>query len=251
VRANLLAAPQAVLSHRSAAAMHRLEGFGSGRIEMTVPRGKRAVGTSAIVHQARDLQGADVVRIRGLPVTSIERTIIDLARVVDEDTLRKVVDEVLRRKKTSVKRLRARLGRMKRPPAPIVNLVATLTSMDEGRESALEDAFIALLKRAKLPLPVRQFALYDGRRKFASADLGYPNAGIVIELVSNWHTGQAVEKDSKRYNRMALLGLALLQFTWDQVHREPDETIDTVRSALAQRDPLMRAGGRAAAVAGS
>lgn len=69
----------AVVSHASAAALHRLGDLPHDVAEFIVPKSRRTVRDGIRLHQAR-LAAADVTIAEGLPVTTIERTIADLLR---------------------------------------------------------------------------------------------------------------------------------------------------------------------------
>ena len=53
------------------------------RTTCVVPRGRNVVRVGHVIHTARALDGRDVTRIDGLPVTSGTRTLIDLAATTD------------------------------------------------------------------------------------------------------------------------------------------------------------------------
>jgi hypothetical protein len=82
----LWAGPDSVLAHSSAAAIWRIRPA-SQVSEVIVPatRGPRAEGVN--VHRVARLREVDVMRVRGLPVTTPVRTIVDLATVLDPDDL--------------------------------------------------------------------------------------------------------------------------------------------------------------------
>lgn len=77
---------QVWLSHRAAAARHGFTGCEKGRLEfLTTTRIRPADGH--ILHYVADMPPCDVEVVRGIPVTSPARTLLDLATVVDEETL--------------------------------------------------------------------------------------------------------------------------------------------------------------------
>jgi predicted transcriptional regulator of viral defense system len=88
-----------VLSHESAAALRELRRVGSGAIHVTVPGvtgRKRRTGIR--LHRSTTLTARDVTVHEGIPVTTVARTIIDLARVLPTDALEKVVDRADQRR---------------------------------------------------------------------------------------------------------------------------------------------------------
>ena len=83
-------------SHRSAAALHGIEGFKLGRIEVTVPRGKRPSMSGVVLHQSTQMNLAKPMPRNGVPCTGVARTVIDLASIVTTKRLDRVIDAVLR-----------------------------------------------------------------------------------------------------------------------------------------------------------
>lgn len=86
-------APDAVLSHRSAGALHRLRDWGHTKIEITVPRrsARRHEGTK--VHRSTTLTGQDVTVVNNIPCTSVARTLLDLGEVVTGRQLERSFDQ--------------------------------------------------------------------------------------------------------------------------------------------------------------
>ena len=72
-----------VVSHRSAAAVHGIGNMYADRHEMTAPVRKQSRRSDVIVHRA-DVPRSDIVIARGMLVTTIERTLADLARTEPE-----------------------------------------------------------------------------------------------------------------------------------------------------------------------
>jgi predicted transcriptional regulator of viral defense system len=72
---------QCVASHRTAAALHRFDGFSPRTIEVTVPRSVRYRTALAVVHQSLDLEPRDCCHVGPIPVTTPSRTLIDLGAV--------------------------------------------------------------------------------------------------------------------------------------------------------------------------
>jgi hypothetical protein len=84
--------PKAVLSHRSAGRLWGLLRSGSSRIEVTAPRSREwhAVLT---VHTTRCLSAEDRDVMDAIPITSLARTIVDLAETLTDPWLARAVHE--------------------------------------------------------------------------------------------------------------------------------------------------------------
>ncbi len=72
-----------VVSHRSAAAVHDIGNMYADHHEMTAPVRKQSRRSDVIVHRA-DVPRSHIVIARGMLVTTIERTLADLARTEPE-----------------------------------------------------------------------------------------------------------------------------------------------------------------------
>jgi predicted transcriptional regulator of viral defense system len=148
--------PGAVLSHRDAAALHDLRSSGATRIEVSTPAKSRPTGIQ--VHGRRSLAAEDVTTVDGIPVTTVARTLVDLAGVVHHELLAKALSEAERQHKLDVRAIERVLertrGRRGRDHAAIRAALAELR--DHGTtltRSSLEDAFLRLIDDAGLPRP--------------------------------------------------------------------------------------------------
>ena len=82
----LAAGAGAVLSHVSAAALHGIRPSASSRHDVTVADRRRGPSGVRVHHAA--LPPGDVTVVDGIPVTTIERTLLDLAAVLRPPALR-------------------------------------------------------------------------------------------------------------------------------------------------------------------
>jgi hypothetical protein len=151
----LACGPDALLSHRSAAALWELPAGGSGPIHVTVP-GRRKKGQEGIrVHNVRHLHRADRTLIDNIPVTSLARTLLDLTETETAQRLRTLVEASERLDlfdltqiedviagspgRHGIKPLRAVLARLRGPPP--------------DTRSRLERRFLESVREARLPEP--------------------------------------------------------------------------------------------------
>lgn len=92
-------------SHRTAAALWRLEGFDPRLIEVTTPRWKRRPNDSVKVHENKHMTAADVTTRAGIPCTAIEWTPIHLGAVVPAVLVEVGLDDALRRGLTTPEKI--------------------------------------------------------------------------------------------------------------------------------------------------
>ncbi|HEX2041940.1 MAG TPA: DUF559 domain-containing protein [Acidimicrobiales bacterium] len=117
------------------------------------------------------------------------------------------------------------------------DLVAQRARETAPTESPLEDALVALLRRHRLPEPVRQHPVAVGGGRVVRLDLAYPDARVGIEAdCRRWHSGRAdFQSDRERGNHLAARGWTVLRFGWDDVGRRGDRVADDVRRVLQHR----------------
>ena len=111
----LAAGDGAAVSHRSAAALHRYDGFPPGLVEITVGQGRRDFHLAGvIVHSSSCWADEDITVVDGIPVTTPERTLVTLAAT----SLGGAGRERARQRRTRPHRppLRRRRGPRRRPP---------------------------------------------------------------------------------------------------------------------------------------
>ncbi|MGN6190430.1 MAG: DUF559 domain-containing protein [Conexibacter sp.] len=181
------------------------------------------------------LAARDLTTVEGIPVTTVERTLVDLADVVPEDSLAKALREADYLRVLDVHRLRDAMARTRHRPGPgHARLTAVL---EEHRRrgtqltrSVLEDRFLVLCERHGVPRPRTNFHIgaYE-------VDACWPQHRLVVEL-DGWgrHKDRvAFQRDRDKGNALAEAGWRLLRFTHDDVVRRPTETVARIRHLLA------------------
>jgi very-short-patch-repair endonuclease len=228
----LWAGPAALAARQTAACLWTLDGVARpSRVEVLVPAQARV--RSEIVRVAMSEQVLDFDRstVGGIPCASVDRTLCDLAAAVPVDALELAVEDALRRRLTTVERLRWRnelLGR-RRGTARLRRL---LEDRIEGRpaESVWEVKLLQLLRAAGLPDPVRQLDVFADDGTFVGrVDLAYPERRLGIEFDGNrWHSGRAkVDAQSARRNAFTRARWRLLHVT-STMMRAPSAVVTLV-----------------------
>ena len=106
-------------------------------------------------------------------------------------------------------------------------------------ESGLETRIWRFIKRERLPLPLRQHEIKEGREFIARPDFAYPAEKVAIEGHSyRHHSGRAAwEKDLLRHKRLTAHDWVVVYVTRGDVDFRPKETAEQVRAALqSQRE---------------
>jgi very-short-patch-repair endonuclease len=228
----LAAGPDAVLSHRDAAALFSLRTSARGPIEVSVPRRCRRPGIQA--HLAR-LQADEITVEDGIPVTTVARTLLDLAAVLPRQPLKRATEqaEVLRlADRTSLDDLLMRYP-TRRGTAALrelrnAGLAETVTRSD------LEDRFLAFLDAHDLPAP-RVNGLVEG----LEVDFHWRDQRVVVELDGRaaHHTIAAFERDRARDRALQVAGWRVVRITWRQLHDEPERIAADLARVLSVPGP--------------
>lgn len=179
--------------------------------------------------------------MEGIPITSPERTLVDLAAVVGPDRLEDALDTALRRRLTTVRRMKLRV-RAEGGRKGIGKLRKLLEERDgEGRpsESRFETRLHRLLLDHGLP-PTRQFTIWNGGGFVARVDFCFVEAKLIVEADGyQWHSSRrAWQRDRERRNELTEMGWQVIQLTWDDVTRHAERTVERLRSLLQPQLPL-------------
>jgi very-short-patch-repair endonuclease len=227
----LAVGPGAVLSHREAAALHELRPAARTSVDVTVAGQRTVPGLQ--IHRVRRLGIDDVTRIDGIPVTTVARTLVDLATVVPPHALHKAIEEAERSNRLDVWAIEAAMARTRgrngrghaTVRAALAELVATTTTITR---SALEERFLSLLDVHGLPRPQTN-QLIDG----IEVDAVWRRWRLVAEL-DGWafhSTRAAFQRDRDRSNDLTAEGWTVLRFTYADVVERPAVTARRIAQA--------------------
>jgi hypothetical protein len=188
--ATLAASGTAAISFRAGGAIYELPGGRSDLVEVTCVRWKRTIKPGMIVHESRRLEARDITKIDGIPVTTPERTILDLASCYPNANYLEYVVQAARRKRLiTYESMRATFDRHARRGLKGVRaLRVTLDRWDptsRPTESEMETLLLQALRSHRLPEPTLQYDVHDRSGQFLGrVDAAYPHAHIAIEYDS-------------------------------------------------------------------
>jgi very-short-patch-repair endonuclease len=234
----------AMLSHRTAGAMLELEGIeAADEIEVVAYSGITLQGVK--VHRIGKGDIPKKVFVNGLPVTRVERVLIDLAGCLPIPVVGIAIDHALRKKLTTLARLWAELGavggRGRRGTKAFRIMLSARDEMTAQMRSTFEAKMRRILKRIKGHTAVPNYKVItpNGPRYF---DFCYPGLKLAIECHSiDWHTGERMKRDLKRHRELEAMGYKILYFTWDEVCFEADMVEREVRKAIEERQLFLPA----------
>lgn len=218
-----------VLSHRPAGAHWEIAPF-SGECEVTTPR-KASSRRGIRVHHAH-LPPDEITTHNGIPITTVPRTLFDLAAVLPERQLERALNEaeVLRRwDELSLDRLLHRYpgrsgSRAIRAVLHKRRAGATVT------RSELEERFLTLIDRGGLPRPEIN-VLIEG----FEVDAVWRDARVVVELDgrATHGTAEAFERDRERDRALQVAGWRPIRVTARQMATARHALVADVRQLLA------------------
>lgn len=230
MEAVLACGPGAVLSHRSAADHHGLRPSARARVDVTVPD-RRGYLPGIDAHCSRTLHPADVMTVDGIPCTTVARTLLDLAEVVDRLGVERVIERAEQLRAFDGRQVEAVLARASgRRGAPVVQAILADYEEPPLTKSELERLFFGLCDRAGMDRPQTQaeFVLPDGDTVYA--DFFWADAKLIVETDGRetHNTPQAFERDRRRDRQLTMLGYRVVRFTWRDLQRRPDEVVRTL-----------------------
>jgi hypothetical protein len=225
--------PEAVLSHRSAGQLWGLHPRRELFPEVTAPGSKKT--KPGIVGHRGKLMADEVGRFRGIPVTSVARTMFDLAGMLKEREVERAWNEM------EVREYRTRLSVPdlieRYPGRPGTVLLARLASRKTPpvgiTRNELEEAFLALIDRFGLPRP-RMNAHLAVRDRFYEVDCLWEKQRVAVELdgAAAHGTKRAFHKDRERDRILTAERYTTARITWHQIQESPDEVASDLHLIL-------------------
>jgi very-short-patch-repair endonuclease len=230
----LASGEEAVLSHWSAAALWMIRPNSRSVIDVTTPQKSRSWDGIRRHHKA--LPPDEVTVEEGIPVTTVPRTIFDLAATEPVDVVKAMLRESEFRqlydrlslwdlverypRQRGVRRVRAALEGLKEEPV--------------GRKrSPLEERFAPFLRRHRLPLPRFNDWILAGGKRF-QVDCRWPGTNQIVEL-DGWDghsTRTAFREDRARDRTLNAAGYTVTHITWNQLDDEAEAVAADLRVLL-------------------
>jgi very-short-patch-repair endonuclease len=224
----------AVLSHWSAAALWNIRPNSRSVIDVTTPRKSRSHAGIRRHHSPLPLD--EVTVEREIPVTTVPRTIFDLAASEPVETVLSMLREMEYLQlydRLSLWDLIARYPK-RRGVRRVQFALTRLTEEPPGRRhSPLEERFLPFLRRHRLPLPRFNDWILLGERRF-QVGCHWPGTGQIVEL-DGWKghsTKSAFLSDRARDRGLRVAGYSVTRLAWNQLDGEPQQIADDLRALL-------------------
>jgi very-short-patch-repair endonuclease len=184
---------------------------------------------------------SDRMMVDGFPVTTVPRTLLDLASKISEEKLAWAVEHAWRRGDTNPQELKLRLDHFReRGMKGVTKLDAILTDCERRirpLESALEVRMGRLFDRSGLH-PEPQLSVSDEQGELR-IDFAFLFERVAVETMGKKsHEGDAnLERDSRRALRLSALGWSVVPVTWDMLEEDSGGVLQRVRQVLRMHDP--------------
>jgi hypothetical protein len=226
----------AVLSGPAAASLFGLIKGAAPMPEVTLTADRRVAGI--VTRRVRHLDRRDVSVARAIPITTVPRTLVDLAASLALDPLARACHEAEVRHRVTPMAIEGSLAR--RPNVPGAGVLREILG---GRVhvtlSKLERAFLAVLRTARLPLPQTN-RFVDCRY----VDCRWPEYRLTVELdsYSYHHTRHAWEQDRRREREARARGDEFRRYTYGDVTEDQSLMLAELRELLPEL-PVRRGAG--------
>jgi len=224
----LAAGEAAVVSHSSGAEHLGLLRPVAGPIHVTVPGTNGGERAGLVVHATRRLERSDWTRRHRIPVTTAERTLIDLAA---DPRIERMLEQAFALKLIGPTRMREALTHANGRPGTknLRRLLRRLLEPSKLTRSELERLFLRVLAEAGLPMP-----LVNRHRASHRVDFVWPDHGLVVETDgrATHDNAYAFHEDRRRDLDLELSGLHVIRLSWWQIVEEPERVVCLLRTRL-------------------
>jgi very-short-patch-repair endonuclease len=207
--------PGAVLSHRSAAAHWGLLPTAQERIDVTAPVTRHGVPGTRL-HRTRSLDAQDTTRHEGIPITTVHRTLLDLAATTRADQLENALAQAMHLQRYDQRAIDDVIARSNGHRGTKVLAEATKEE-PQITKSMWEMRMLKLVRSAHLPEPICNKALHVPDHGECVPDFYWPAYDLIVET-DGWEahrTLAAFRADRAKDAALTAAGYRVLRFTWD------------------------------------
>jgi very-short-patch-repair endonuclease len=219
----------ALLSHRSAGVLWGVAPYAGPRIDVTAPCSRRRNRDRIVVYGCR-VHASDRGEREGIPVTSVARTLFDLAEIVDSRRLERAFETAERLRLLDLAAVEQVIHRNpgRRALRPLLTLLPSLVPPPETR-SHLERRFLDFCHDANLRTPTVNATVAG-----FEVDAFWPSHQLIVELdgYELHRTRAAFERDRVRDSVLQAAGYRILRLTSRRLTTEPAAIASLIRRLL-------------------
>lgn len=225
--------PGAIVAAESAAALHKLDGYGEGPLVYLVERGCRGARTLGDVLTTSSIDRYDRMRIDGLDVATGTRTVVSLIGRVDQRRLGNAFDSACRMRLTTPARIDERLDELGRQGRPGLEMYYAMRKAGDV-QSWLEREFLRTIAGSGLPKPAAQRVYRRDGVHVARVDFDFSPLPILVEVGGRRGYLSLAERQrqERRRNQLQLLGRTVYFFTTEDVRDDKAYVRRTLALAL-------------------
>ncbi len=230
--------PSAAVSHQTAALLHGLSLLGPPPTLLTITRppgtGSRSGKPGVRIHSAA-LSAEHVGGRLAVPVTTVPRTVIDLARVLDFRAGLVVADSALQQKLTSKNELRAVLAACRRWPGTR-RAGQVVEFADSRAESPLESLARIVFRDCGLPPPELQVVVTADGEFVGRVDFLWKQFRTIAEVdgAGKYDDPSLARRELRRDKRLREAGYEVVHFDWKEINGDPGYVAASVRTAFGR-----------------
>jgi predicted transcriptional regulator of viral defense system len=204
----------AVLSHLCAAALWRLIRYVPAIPDVLVRQGRRPV-KGINFHQYRKLDPLDAMKYRGIPVTTVARTLVDLTDILDAEELANVIHEAQYRERFSLEATQRAMERAngRKNLKRLEQAITDSLNGSAGTRSRNEREFLKLLETHKIPKP-----LVNTKVLGIEVDCHWPQYNLVAEIDGPGHARPRTQREDRAVDAaLTAAGYTILRGTPQEV----------------------------------
>ncbi len=222
--------PHAVGSHHSAGHLHDLLTRSGTPVVVSTWRGHPDRREGVELHRVQ-LAADERTTCDGVPVTSIARTLLDLAGVLQDRPFEQALARGLRLTDATEQELLQIAARYpRRPGAARLRAILAADEPPAMTRSEAEERFLALIRDGELPMPQVNVRVHG-----FEIDFYWRAQAVAVEIDGlTYHaTRAAQQRDRRRDSSLGAAGMRVLRFTWADLTARPQATLVKVALALA------------------
>ena len=226
---------------RTAARLRGLDGMTrTTLLELSVCMGRGPEPHGVLIHYTRRSQPELTSFVRGIPVSTVNQTLLECAWLVRSSVVVEgAMEDALRRGLTGEGGLRRFLAGCGRGVNGVTALRGLLDGRPAGRpaRNGFEVIVVDILRTFGVPLPLRRPLVTVPPDDTFELDLAYPAHRIDVEAMGKqWHsTPRQVRSDARRRRILESVGWQIIEVWWDDAIHDPARVAATVQAALDER----------------
>ena len=244
IAACLAAGETAAASHRAAARVHDIGDFGTPNlVEIKLSHETDVEVSDAIVHRSR--RAFDITSVGGVPCTTVEDTLLDLASVLGRRQLHQAFTTAWRKRLTTPKKVLTHIadhgGRGVKGTRALRAVVSLYAEGDRAPGSVAEADLTLLLfpalDAAGIERPESQgLIVVDGGRRKVAPDWLWRARKKALEMMGLAAHGDYLrhDEDTERASSIRAAGFDLLEVTPRAVRERPEQTVQRIISWLQE-----------------